>query len=107
MRRRQSRILRLRLARRTRQTSIRMTANRKASPTLGAKTNTRRRWGTHLAYRLVLSAGSGSCGFFCLLAALDLDHLVALGAELEERLGFGVEAGHVAVDDGFPDDAGR
>ena len=33
--------------------------------------------------------------------------LVALRAELHEGLGFGVEAGDIAVDDGFPYDAER
>ena len=33
------------------------------------------------------------------------DGLVALGTKLHEGLGFSVEAGHIAVDDGLPDDA--
>jgi hypothetical protein len=47
-------------------------------------------------------AGGGGIG---LLAARHLDHLVALRAQLQEGLGFDVEPGQIAIDNGLPDHA--
>ena len=46
-----------------------------------------------------------SCALSGVLFLLGRAGLVALRAELHEGLGFDVEARHVAVDDGLPDDA--
>ena len=59
------------------------------------------------ALKFELESGVHAYGFLRfegVLFGFEARGLVALAAELHEGLGFGVETGNVAVDDGLPDD---
>src|SRR3954454_16893907 len=74
------------------------------SPTLATKRN-RKDGARNLCG--TLGAGADGSGGLGLLAARFLDHLVALCAELQERLSFHVETRQVPIHDRLPDHAER